>query len=225
MPTTISDTFRQAIVDRLNNGVGRGLPIGRAKPGEDGCVAGAPVLDLRLENPPRLEIGAAEEGLVARVRYVETIGSRAAQTNRTLAAIERRLLRPPAQRELTEESFELLGLLVDAWRSSPRTSDDLLGLILPALNAVYRARVSIDWVDGEIILHHPIVCDLMTVPEDFDDAVTSVILTAGHLAGAVRSIREAFLPDPTSRRIDGSLMRLAEAAAAKAAEEAADMTL
>jgi hypothetical protein len=175
--TAINENFRDLIVDELSLLAGD-LELGQLAKGDDDVVARAAVLGLPKGLQPRgLRVVRRRDRLFVEVRNVAHSGGKGCNANRCLSFY----LQQVCKRDEDERNTNgvLLGLLVDSALARPDPIEQLVGLFAANTNDItITTRAGLDSRDGEVFVDRSLVCDWKHVPEDFDDAVKSVLTHA-----------------------------------------------
>ena len=169
--------FKDNVVAELD-GLPEELHLEQAEAGEEEVLATAVVAGLTLPGslePTALGVVGREEGITIEIRNVWFAGSRGATVNRVVSYIMRHMFMPSETDEWPgEDQIALCGVQVDLFRSSNRTTADLMAMIVAASNDVaLRTSAAVDFFDGEIVVQTFVPCEPSKVPADFESAVTT----------------------------------------------------
>ena len=228
--TEWNDTFRENVVAELN-GLADELHLEPAEVGEE-TLATAVV--AWLTRPGSVEstvlgIVGRERGITVEVRNVCLAGSPGATANRTVSYIMGHLFSPGDNEDSpSHDQIELCGVLVDLFRSSNRTTEDLVAMIVAASNTVLlNTTAAVNFYDGEVVVSTFVPCDSEEVPAELESAVRRVLEHTALIQRTVRVIRDILSPDqmPAPRTMEKLFEKLRSREEPKSTEAVEEVTL
>ena len=155
-----------------------------------------------MESTGLIVVGC-EPGITIEAHNVCFAGSRGALANRTVSYMMKHIFISRNEDDsCSQDQLELFGVLVDLFRSSKRTTDDLVAMIVAASNDItLRTSAAVDFCDGEVVVSIFVPCDVNKVPPNFESAIHSVLQHAALIQRATMIIRDLMTADvlPTPR--------------------------